>query len=291
MPENFCPDQVRRVDPIDQEATVISKFLQNGDRMAASARLREDLVSMGPTQFMALVGETKAIANATGAMTHIEITPLRNFCQPNAAPSAVEVSLQTTERDRWGRVVVEQDSVARIDNDERYQIPRPQPCEVPLPPVRCEPPPCEPPRYEPPRYEPPRYEPPRCEPPVRYPAPPIEFPCPPRVPPIEQPCPPRGGGINIDIGVVLKGIFGHKDDDHGYRRYEPTRRFDDRDNHSNGNRGDGNVIVNNYNTVNVRGGDAKADSNSGAKADAGSRNQNDNHNQRQDPRKNSDHHR
>lgn len=215
MPENFCPDQYRPIDPIDQEANVINKFLQNGDRMAASARLREDLVSMGPTQFMALVGETKALANVTGAMTHIEITPLRIFGQPNLPPSAVEISLQTTERDRWGRVVVEQDSVARVDNNEQYQFPRPAPREAPLPPVPCEPPPCEPPR---------------CEPPIQVHPRPIELPpCPPKLPPIEPPCPPRGG-VNIDIGVVLKGIFGHKDDDHREhheRRYDPPHRSSD----------------------------------------------------------------
>ncbi len=76
MPENFCPDRFKTVDPLDQEANNINRFLQNGDRLAASARLHDDIQAMGPTKFMTLVGETKALANLTGSMTNIEITTL-----------------------------------------------------------------------------------------------------------------------------------------------------------------------------------------------------------------------
>lgn len=82
----------------------------------------------------------------------------------------------------------------------------------------------------------------------------------------------------MGVDVILKNIFGHKDNDH---RYEPPRRYDYRDNHASGNRNDGTVVVNNYNTVNVRG-DSNNNSNSS---------NNDNHNQRQDPHKNTDRHR
>lgn len=283
MPENFCPDnRYKPIDPIDQEANNINRLLQNGERTLASARLQEDIRTMGPTKFMTLVGETRALANLTGGTTNIEISTTNIYGQEK-----VEVSLVTEGRDQAGRFVSKQ-PVVRIDNNEHYDFPTPVRCE-PLPPptVPCEPPrpvPCEPPRPVP--CEPP--------PPVLCEPPPMRIP-----PPWERPCPPQGGGggWNIDIDFNLKNIFGHiggsdhRGQVHRFEppryeppryqpppHYEPTRydprRYDPRGGHSDNNRGDGNVIVNNY--VNVQGGDSKSGSTNSAS-------QSDTH--RQDPHK------
>ncbi len=255
--------------------------------MAASARLHDDIQAMGPTKFMTLIGETKALANLTGSMTNIEITTLNI-----SGHEKVDVSLVTQGRDQVGRQVSEHDSIVRIDNDERYEFPQPVRCEPAPPTVPCEPPrpvPCEP--LPPVLCEPPPY--------MRTP-PPWEQPPPLRQPyPIEQPCPPHGGGggLRIDVDLIFKDIFRHKshdnydnrNQDHRYEpnRYEPNRydpsRYDPRrDGHSDNNRGNGNVIVNNYNSVNVRGGDSNSSSNSHSHSDT--------HNQKQDPHKKVEHH-
>ncbi|CAN5197442.1 hypothetical protein BH10CYA1_BH10CYA1_48800 [soil metagenome] len=152
----------------------------------------------------------------------------------------------------------------RIDDDERYEFPQPVRCEPSPPTVPCEPPPYM--RTSPPWEQPP---------PLRQPY------------PIEQPCPPHGGGgrLRIDVDLNFKDIFRHKsNDNYDYRnqdhRYEHSRYDPRRDGHSDNNRGNGNVIVNNYNRVNVRGGDSNSTSNSHS----------DTHNQKQDPHKKAEHH-
>ncbi len=272
MPENFCPDRFKPADPIDQEANNLSRLLQNGSRTEASARLQQDIQSMGPTKFMTLVGETRVLANLSGSMTNLEVTTTYN--------GQVQVSLVT--EDRAGRQLGRPETIVQIDNNEGFILFRPERCEpAPPRPVPCEPPrpvPCEPPRPVP--CEPPRPVP--CEP-----APPVLCEPPPHMripPPWERPCPPQGGGNgwSLDIDFNLKNIFAHiGGSDNRYpapRRephynpphfepryqppphYEPTnydpRRYDARGGHSDNNRGDGNVIVNNY--VNVQGGDAKS---------------------------------
>ena len=291
MPENFCPDRFKPIDPIDQEANNINRFLQNGDRMAASARLHDDIQAMGPTKFMTMVGEVKALANLSGSMTNIEITTL-NIC----GQDKVDVSLVTEGRDSVGRLVSAHDPIVRIDNNERYEFPQPVRFELPPPPtVPCEPPrpiPCEPP------------PPVLCEPPPHMRTPPPWEP-PPRFPyPIEQPCPPQRGSGGLKIDIDLDFFLGRKTNDHNNRnqdhryepnryepnryepnRYDPTRydprRYDAREGHANNNRGNENVIVNNYNTVNVRGGDSNSNSNSHS----------DNNSQKPDPHKRVEHHR
>lgn len=290
MPENFCPDRFKPIDPIDQEANNISRLLQNGNRMEASARLQADIQSMGPTKFMTLVGETRALANLNNSMTNVEVTTVNN--------GQVRVSLVT--EDRLGRQISLPEPVVQIENNEGFILLRPARYEpVPPPTVPCEPPrsvPCEPPRSVP--CEPPRPVP--CEPP----RPPVLCEPPPlRIPPTwERPCPPQGGsGWNLQLDFNLKDIFGHigVGDNRGsvprfephyppqceprfqppvryqppvhyqppihYQppvHYEPTsygqRSYDPRGQHSNSNRGDGSVIVNNY--VNVQGGDSRTSS-------------------------------
>ena len=135
MPDNICPD---RFDPIDREANSINTFLMRGDSASATARLQDDLAKMGPTQFMALVGETKAMANASNALTHLEITPLVVPGDACPAPGKVDISLVTQLNGQNDNLVYVRNEVARIDNREDYQLPRLSGVSGP---IRIEPPP------------------------------------------------------------------------------------------------------------------------------------------------------